>query len=195
MRTILILGCLTATAAVWGGGLRAADPVTLVRDGRAVLPIVAGSVEAPVRELQSDLKRISGAELDVVEARRGARGAYVGLAGDFPWVALDGADDLGAEGFIVRSQNGNLYLLAGGPPGVQHAVTTFLRLLAAASSSPARCGRSCRRKRRSRGPGTSDKAPTTARSGGCGTASGRTVPAGATWTNGTAATAWAGPSR
>jgi len=101
----------------------APEEVTLVRDGKALLPIVAGSVAAPVEDLRRQLREISGAELEVAQA---GPGLHVGLFSDFPGLP---AEDLGPEGFVLRTDGKSVYLLASGPAGVQHAATTFLHRL------------------------------------------------------------------
>jgi hypothetical protein len=132
------MACSVLAGFSWG---QPAPPVTIVRDGQPLMPIVTGSVIVPVEsllpvepgtlpdpitDLRQQIQAISGAELAVVPARAGAVGIYVGLVADFPWLQLDGVGDLGPEGFIVRSDGTNLYLLSEGPLGVQHAVTSFL---------------------------------------------------------------------
>jgi len=126
----VVAACLLAA---WlAGGLRdaaAAERVTVVEDGAARMALIAGSVPGPVAELQKYLKMICGAELPVARAREGARGVLVGLASDFPWLALEDVEGLGPEGFILRSEGGNLLMVAAGELGVRHAVVTFLHSL------------------------------------------------------------------
>ncbi len=108
-----------------------AAPIVLVKDGRPEIRIVAGSIPEPVTELRHYLKEISGAELTVVAARSGVAGIYVGTVADFPWlprVQLD-ARDLGQEGFLIRSDGTNLFLLGAQAAGVPHAVVSFLDAL------------------------------------------------------------------
>jgi len=105
------------------------DEVVLVRDGVARLPIVAGSVTEPVDELRRYLKEMSGAEFRLAESRDAAPGLYVGLHTDFPRLDVEDPKSLGAEGFLIRSRGGSLYLIGHGPLGVQHAVTTLLQRL------------------------------------------------------------------
>jgi hypothetical protein len=102
--------------------LLGADEVVLVRDGKAALPIVAGSVAAPVEELKRTLKEISGGDF---ETTKSGTGIQVGLFSDFGLPA----EDVGAEGFVLRTDGKNVSLLAREAPGVQHAVTTFLHRL------------------------------------------------------------------
>lgn len=113
------------------GGLSAVDfsnRVTLIRDGKPVMTIISGSAGEPVDELRAYLKKISGAELIVTSARRGATGVYVGKQSDFPWLRNVPADGvpLGAEGFLIRSDGTNLFLLGETSSGVSHAVVSFL---------------------------------------------------------------------
>jgi hypothetical protein len=107
-------------------------PVTIVEEGRPLLPIIAGSVEAAVTDLRDMIERISGARLTVKpagDAPPSRGGVYVGLVADFPQLDVAGAGGLGAEGFIIRTDGVNLCLLGEQPAGVQHAVTTLLRHL------------------------------------------------------------------
>ena len=119
-----VLG-LTLALLVPGSSVTTAA-VVVVKNSHANMAIVTGSVELPAAELQRYLKRISGAKLALVPAVEGAKGVYVGLVRDFPWLELKGAAQLGAEGFLLQTDAHNLYLVAQEPAGVQHAVTTFL---------------------------------------------------------------------
>lgn len=103
-------------------------PVTLVKDGVAQMPIRAGSVQAPVDELKQYLEAMSGARFTVAAGRDAGAGIYVGLVGDFPFV-VERADELGKEGFVIRSDGKSVLLLAREPAGVSHAVSTFLQAL------------------------------------------------------------------
>jgi hypothetical protein len=132
-RKVVFLGILVLTAAV---GLAAAPPartaapaVTLVKDGQPQLPLIAGSVAEPVRELQQRLKEISGANFKLANAARGATGLYVGLAADFPWVKVEEPARLGAEGFILKTDGTSVFLIANEASGVRHGVTTLLHRL------------------------------------------------------------------
>ncbi len=109
-----------------------AEPVTLVKDGKPAVPIIAGSAADPVAELRSEIQRISGTEL--AEGKAGDKGVYVGLISDFDQATLKDVDlpdpkTLGDEGFVIKSHGDNLYLLGAKPLGVQHAVTTLLHHL------------------------------------------------------------------
>ena len=124
---------LGAAAALGGwaalGGQAAATPVTIADAGKARLTIVGGSVKEPVEELSRHLRRIVDAEFKVEKKAGKAGGLYVGLASDFPELKIDKADELGDEGFLLRTDGANVLLIGNGPLGVQHAVTTFLHKL------------------------------------------------------------------
>jgi hypothetical protein len=89
--------------------------------------IIDGGTEQrhAVREFLKYIKEMSGAELKVEAAHSGVNGVYVGLASSFPWLRQN-IEDLGAEGFVIRSNANNLYMLASAPLGVRQAVNTFL---------------------------------------------------------------------
>jgi hypothetical protein len=100
--------------------------VPLAEDGQPRLPIIAGSVKEPVIELQHHLKQITGADFAVEKPAEKAAGLYVGLAADFPSLKLDLPAELGGEGFLLKTADSRVLLLAREAPGVHHAVTTFL---------------------------------------------------------------------
>ena len=102
----------------------AARPTPLVRDGRALLPVVAGSVPEPVEELRRVLKEITGADFTPGKLADGAPALYVGLATDFPHLKIENPAALGAEGFVLRADGKSIYLIGNAPLGVRHAVTT-----------------------------------------------------------------------
>ncbi|MBL7734229.1 MAG: DUF4838 domain-containing protein [Chitinophagaceae bacterium] len=85
----------------------------------------AGERRLAVRKLAQFIKQMSGAQLQVEAATRGASGIYVGLAEDFPWLNQD-VQDLGSEGFMIKSDKNNLFLLAKGSLGVRAAAISFL---------------------------------------------------------------------
>jgi hypothetical protein len=140
-RCVLVLAVMMAAIGLTAGSALG-KPVTLVRDGQAVMTILSGSVDGPrsiernaewnrpifhpVERLRDILAQISGAQVTIQPASAGAQGVYVGLVSDFPWLKLQGTENLGAEGFIIRSDGASLYLIAQEPLGVQHAVSTFL---------------------------------------------------------------------
>lgn len=78
-----------------------------------------------VRKLLEYIEQMSGAKLKVEAARKGATGLYVGLGSSFSWLNKD-VSNLGQEGFLIQSDQKNLFLLANNPLGVRHAVNTFL---------------------------------------------------------------------
>jgi hypothetical protein len=116
---------------IFGQPTQAQDALDLVlaKNGKAHVLILAGSVRAPVNELQHYLETMTGAKFAVEEARAEKKGIHVGLAADFPWLRFDDLSALGQEGFIARSDGKNLFLVARSPAGVQHAVSTFLHAL------------------------------------------------------------------
>lgn len=105
------------------------ENLLLFSNGKPQLPIFAGSIDQPGKDLKYYLEKMTGARFDVMPAVKGQHGIYVGLIGDFPWLDLKGVDQLGPEGFIIRSDGRNLYLIGTESSGVQHAVATFLRQL------------------------------------------------------------------
>jgi len=125
---------LTVWLAIAVGVVRAPaqEPVTLVGDGLAPLPIVAPGHAGAADELERYLERISGADFVRADAAQPGGGAiYLGLFADFPALDQDAARALGSEGFILRSNAAtrSLYLVANGPAGLRHAVATFLHHL------------------------------------------------------------------
>jgi hypothetical protein len=110
------------------GSLQAQDAsaVLLVKNGKPLLSLFAGSIPGPVDELRRTLKEISGADFAPTKGEKESTGLYVGLASDFPWLPIEKAHELGPEGFILRTDGRSLLLLAHSSLGVQHAVTTFL---------------------------------------------------------------------
>lgn len=121
------LACTTTSRARGAGGPSA--EVVLVRDGQAQLHVIAGSVPEPVADLRHYLKAMSGADFELHPATNAAHGLFVGLAADFPHLELRDISALGPEGFLLKSGERCLYLIADTPLGLQHAVTTFLQRL------------------------------------------------------------------
>lgn len=107
----------------------AGPTITLARDGKAMLPIIAGSVKEPVEELRQYLKEITGADFADAKSTQGQQGIYVGLASDFPGVKINDAASLGSEGFVLKTENGSVYIIAPEVLGVKHGVSTFLQEL------------------------------------------------------------------
>ncbi|HWG46440.1 MAG TPA: DUF4838 domain-containing protein [Gemmataceae bacterium] len=120
------LAASTTLARPEGDRGRGSAAVIVVKDGAAQMTIRAGSVKEPVEELKRYLEAISGAKIRVEEARAEAPGIQVGLAADFPWFHFEGVEQFGKEGFLLRSDGKNLFLIAREPRGVEHAVATFL---------------------------------------------------------------------
>ncbi len=125
---------LTVVAAALAGtvvlaGVAYPGDLVVCRVGVPALPIIAGTVSEPVVTLQRYLDRITGGSFQVRTEEPARGGIYVGLAADFPQLSFGDVEKLGPEGFILRSDAQNLYLVAAGPLGVRHAVTTFLQKL------------------------------------------------------------------
>jgi hypothetical protein len=78
-----------------------------------------------VRELVQYVKQMSGAELKVEAAKKGAEGCYIGLASSFPWLKKD-VKGLTDEGFNINTDSKNIYVLAEKSLGIRHAVNTLL---------------------------------------------------------------------
>lgn len=125
-----------AVADLLPGACNADEPtggaVEIARDGKARVPIVAGSVKEPVDELRHYLKRIVGDEFELAEGRQNEGGIYVGLLSDFRWMKrLSGRERLGSEGcwLVCRENENAVYVLAAHPRGMQHGVATLLHEL------------------------------------------------------------------
>jgi hypothetical protein len=88
-----------------------------------------GSVEEPGAELGHYLQGITGRAFEITPAAPNRAGIHVGLVTDFSWLEIDRPEELGPEGFVLRSDGRSVYLVGTGPRGVQHAVTTFLQRL------------------------------------------------------------------
>ena len=123
----------TACTAVWILSIAAgalAAPVTIVKDGKSQLSILAvNNAQQPLKELQSYLKQMSGADVVIAPAAEGKAGVYVGVAGDFPWLKFDNVEQLGKEGFLLKSDGKSVYLIANDRRGVEMAVWTALQKL------------------------------------------------------------------
>ncbi|MCE9532063.1 MAG: DUF4838 domain-containing protein [Planctomycetes bacterium] len=123
-------GILLLLAAVEVKAAPPASPaVAITKDGLPLLPIIAGSVKEPVEELKRYLKEISGAEFRVEKPAKESGGIYVGLAADFPSLKIEEPAKLAAEGFVLKTDGANIYLIGHEALGVRHAVTTFLHRL------------------------------------------------------------------
>ncbi len=108
---------------------QAAASVVLVNSGEPQMAIASGSTLEAAAELKQYLDRIAGANFTIVEATKDERGLHVGLFSDFPWLKSKDDTELGPEGFVIRTDDRGVYLLARTPRGVQHAVATFLQRL------------------------------------------------------------------
>jgi hypothetical protein len=85
----------------------------------------SGEMRRAVNKLIFYINKMSGAELQVKAASPGAKGCYVGLDRNFTWLDYD-LNELGNEGFTIRTKGSDIYLLASEPAGIRHAITTFL---------------------------------------------------------------------
>src|ERR1700722_14417936 len=105
-------------------------PAVVVADaGQPRLTIVVGSVKDGLEELQKVLRRMSGAEFKIAAQPAKAGSLFVGLAADFPALKIDKPDELGAEGFLLKTDGTHVWLISNKPLGVQHAIATFLHKL------------------------------------------------------------------
>lgn len=128
-RYIPISVAVVALALLAANGAEDKKGLVLVKEGKALLPLRAGSVAEPVAELQAYLNKMSGARFAVEKPRKGEAGIHVGLLADFPWLEIDKPEKLGPEGFVIRTQGDSVYLVGSKPLGVQNAVTAFLHQL------------------------------------------------------------------
>ena len=108
---------------------RDGEQITLIENGVARGSLLVGTAEErDLAELRRVLKRMSGADFKTSAPSRKARGIFVGRADDFPWLGLAGeAAKLGPGGVILRSRDGNLYLIGKDSYGVRNAIFAFLR--------------------------------------------------------------------
>src|SRR5437868_14438933 len=99
---VLLISCLTLPGVELLSVIAPAvaqefSDVILAKDGKALLPILAGSASAPVKELQRYLEAMTGAKFNVEAAQMDKVGIHVGLAADFPWLRLGTLKSLGKE--------------------------------------------------------------------------------------------------
>ncbi len=129
MRNALLMSaCL-----LWPGGchvLAQEGMLTLVQEGEPRCVIcVPVELDGPAAELQTYLKKMSGADVPIQRPGEPAEGPVVWLgAGEPP--ALSGPDldelELGLDGFAIRSAGQILQLAGSTPQGTTNAVHTFL---------------------------------------------------------------------
>lgn len=118
---LMVLAGITAAALP----AAAAESVVFVKDGQAVLPIVAPSHQEPAENLQACVEKMTGAKLDIKQDAQDAA-IYVGTAKEFPDVAA--LDKLTTpEGFVLRSRNGSVYVVGKGAQGAAHGVNALLQ--------------------------------------------------------------------
>lgn len=122
---ILVLALRTLTAAA---EIRSGDRVVLASGGRASATIVVADRASETErnagaELGAYLRRITGATFPIVEQSQNPSGARI-LIGTAAGKA--GLDRLGAEGFRIDTEGGNLLLRGVDPAGTEFAVYTLL---------------------------------------------------------------------
>ncbi len=118
---------------------RIAEPLSLTIGGKANAEIVCNNDESDIvmtaaKELQHWLKKISGAELPIVDAP-GEMPVKIFLnpadgkkrfKKDLKYLKPDGKDFKGDDGFYVRTKGSNIYIGGLTPKGVQNGVFRFL---------------------------------------------------------------------
>ncbi len=114
--------------------LHARQPVVLAENGRAhvavvVAPDAADEVRETAGELADYLGRISGTTFEVI-AGDGTSGLAVGIASDFPALALadrfDAGDLTRREEYLLRSHADGVLLIGATEAALRHAVWDFL---------------------------------------------------------------------
>ena len=130
-RTALAAACLAVLLPCVGCAPRS---FVVTERGRRPCSIVVGEGSAGERlalakDLQHWLREITGATLPLETGAKpsAASGIILALADELPRRAKrERLDELGPEGFVVRSQGDRLWLLANTELGLQHAVYAFL---------------------------------------------------------------------
>lgn len=124
---VLLLIAIASAGAV-------AQPLTLARSGKALLPIVVGEPQATTaeqtaaQELKTYLDKISGATFEIVEegkVKPGQPGIYVGATSFAASLALAPAT-FGPEESLLRTTRGSLIITGGRPRGTLYAVYELL---------------------------------------------------------------------
>lgn len=128
-------GALAVWIAVTAATAVAESPqVQLSAGGRAAMPVVvspqvSGGGRQLAAELADYLRRISGAEFQVVEGD-GRTGIALGTAGQFPQLGLSGefsGEGFGAdEQYLLRTHRSGLYVVGASETAVQHAAWDLL---------------------------------------------------------------------
>lgn len=118
-----------AACSGWFLTANAEEPFAITQSGKAVTTIVTPSTAdkqrlSLIEELRQCLKEMTGADLPL---GKGPDGLWVGTAADFPKEAQElKTQELGPEGFILRSEARRLLILGNTELALQHAVYTFL---------------------------------------------------------------------
>lgn len=125
------LAALVLTAAAWAQG------VTLVENGKSAYTIVVAAKATPseqraAQELQRFIEEMSGAKLPVVTDAKDVRGPKL-LVGDSAAVKRLGVtlplDELGPEGYVLRTRGANIIVAGGRQRGTMYGATAFLERL------------------------------------------------------------------
>ncbi|CAN5460030.1 hypothetical protein BH09VER1_BH09VER1_25380 [soil metagenome] len=113
-------------------------PVIMAQEGKAemgitISPESSEDVRSTAKQLAALLKRITGAEFAIAESTKPA-GITLGTLKQFPDASLNGPLAIkdvydGVEAFAIKSEDGNIRLLANSDLGVSHAAFRFLELL------------------------------------------------------------------
>lgn len=124
-----------AACLVWVPAGKAAEPFVIAKSGRPMATIVTADNAGEQRlslaeELRHWLQRVTGASLPVESGGNGQTGLVMGTAGDFPREAKNlKLQELGPEGFVIRSGPERLVILGNTELALQHAVFAFLESL------------------------------------------------------------------
>lgn len=129
---VVVLGCVSAFADLYRPMGEAIAPIVLQGRPTGAIVIAAAASErerAAATELQTYLRRMSGAELSLVGEGEAVTGlpVYVGhthAAADKGLVAR--VEELGDEALLMHADADGLFLLGGGELGTRYAVYAFL---------------------------------------------------------------------
>lgn len=135
MRAALFAVGLLSWAAYVAGAETPPVPITLARDGRALLPIVVSARASDARrqvatELADYLRRMTGATFAVTTGD-GTRGIVLGTLAEFPHPTLAPRLPIhntydGKEAFVIRTEAERLLLIGNTDLGVSHAAFRLL---------------------------------------------------------------------
>lgn len=127
-----IFALLLISLLTFGGCATHPEYIVISEDGQPLVNIVVGEdvskeVLFAAEELQTYIKKISDADLKIIHDKEDISGKniYVGNSGSLKSFKIT-AENLGREGFTIRTHKGNLVLLGYDDVGTQFAVYTFL---------------------------------------------------------------------